>query len=192
MFEAVRGAIRLGPGTLRLRGALVVAADRVVCRAARRRRTVGQELRRAAARSRSGFRPENVLVVRATVPGGTPKDANRYFKDVLDRISSLPGVMAAGATMAPPGHVESEGAYYVDSDAAVERRRAIRRQIHRDAWYIRRARDSRGAGRDFDERDGLDAPFTAVINEALARTSLPRRGIRSGERSFVPSIRTRA
>ena len=29
------------------------------------------------------------------------------------------------------------------------------------------------AGRDFDERDSYDAPFTAVVNEALVRTSFP-------------------
>jgi putative ABC transport system permease protein len=64
-----------------------------------------------------GFRPENVLVMRATVPvqpSVAIERARKFFKDALSEIVRLPGVTAAGATMAPPGSVESTGKYFVD------------------------------------------------------------------------------
>jgi len=64
-----------------------------------------------------GFRPENVLVMRATVPaplGVASQVPSQFFKDVLSQIATLPGVLAAGATMAPPGYVDSTGFYFVD------------------------------------------------------------------------------
>ena len=64
-----------------------------------------------------GFQPEHVLVMRATVP--TPQSAGiertrQFFRDTLAQAATVPGVLAAGATMAPPGHVDSVGAYLLD------------------------------------------------------------------------------
>ena len=65
-----------------------------------------------------GFRPENVLVMRATVPApGFPvaiERTRRLFKEMLAWVRTLPRVLAAGATMAPPGYVDSTGAYLID------------------------------------------------------------------------------
>lgn len=121
-----------------------------------------------------GFRPEHVLVVRATVPGVALQDANRYFKDMLDRVAGLPGVTAAGATMAPPGRVESDGGYFVDQLPArltVQGPSAVRSVVTPGTFAALGIPVV--AGRDFDERDSYDAPFTAVVNEALVRTSFP-------------------
>src|SRR6266567_4497095 len=60
-----------------------------------------------------GFRPENVLVMKATGPGNI-RDTNLFFKDVLTQIAALPGVKATGATMSLPGHLGSDGPYYFD------------------------------------------------------------------------------
>jgi putative ABC transport system permease protein len=64
-----------------------------------------------------GFRPQNVLVMRATVPAPPSEDierARRFFSDMLDQLAKTPGIVAAGATMAPPGYVDSMGAYLLD------------------------------------------------------------------------------
>jgi predicted lysophospholipase L1 biosynthesis ABC-type transport system permease subunit len=64
-----------------------------------------------------GFRPERVLLMKTSLPVSGPEGeahARRFFKQVLSAISSLPGVSAAGATMGPPGDVESAGAYWID------------------------------------------------------------------------------
>lgn len=124
-----------------------------------------------------GFRPENVLVMRATTPGSTPVDierANRFFEDVLAHVSTLPGVLAAGATMAPPGHVDSTVRYFVDhipTPPTAHGPSAVLSVVAPGTFAalgipLRK-------GRDFDDRDTLDAPFTAVINEELARRSFP-------------------
>ena len=55
--------------------------------------------------------------MRATVPaplGVASQVPSQFFKDVLSQIATLPGVLAAGATMAPPGYVDSTGFYFVD------------------------------------------------------------------------------
>jgi predicted permease len=160
-------------GTLRLRGTLVVAqiAFSVVLLAG-----AGLLIKSFVALQTValGFRPENVLVVRATVPGAALKDSNQYFKDMLDRVSHLPGVIAAGATMAPPGRVESDGVYFVDtlpSRLTLQAPSAVRSVVTPGTFAALGIPVVRG--RDFDERDSSDAPFTAVVNEALVRTSFP-------------------
>jgi putative ABC transport system permease protein len=160
-------------GTLRLRGTLVVAqiAFSVVLLAG-----AGLLIKSFVALQTValGFRPENVLVVRATVPGAALKDSNQYFKDMLDRVSHLPGVIAAGATMAPPGRVESDGGYFVDtlpSRLTLQAPSAVRSVVTPGTFAALGIPVVRG--RDFDERDSFDAPFTAVVNEALVRTSFP-------------------
>ncbi len=46
------------------------------------------------------------LVMRATVPVPIQVQAAKgFFQDLLPEIASMPGVLAAGATMAPPGHL---------------------------------------------------------------------------------------
>ena len=37
-----------------------------------------------------------------------------FFKDLLAEVSHLPDVLAAGATMSPPGRVDSSGGYWID------------------------------------------------------------------------------
>src|SRR5207244_10666432 len=62
-----------------------------------------------------GFQPERVLVADATVATPHPRQpAPPFFRDLLAAISNVPGVVAAGATMAPPGRVDSTGAYWID------------------------------------------------------------------------------
>ena len=161
-------------GMLRLRGTLVVAqiAFSVVLLAG-----AGPLIKSFVALQTVtlGFRPENVLVARATVPGVALKDSNQDFKDMLDRISHLPGVIAAGATMAPPGRVESDGGYFIDKlplRLTLQAPSAVRSVVTPGTFAALGIPLVRG--RDFDERDSYDAPFTAVVNEALVRTSVPR------------------
>jgi hypothetical protein len=47
----------------------------------------------------------------------------QFFRAMPVRVGTLPGVLAAGATMAPPGYVDSTGAYLLDQLPAPECRR---------------------------------------------------------------------
>ena len=65
-----------------------------------------------------GFRPERVLLMKASYPASDPageERARRFFKQLVSRhLPTAPGVSAAGATMGPPGHIESAGGYWPD------------------------------------------------------------------------------
>ena len=121
-----------------------------------------------------GFRPENVLVMRATVPGPLAESilrARQFFGGVLSEISRLPGVLAAGATMAPPGKVESTGFYFVDHLPAQRdpsTAPAVVLDIVTPGTFAALGIPLR-SGRDFDDDDTFDRPFVAVVNEALVQ-----------------------
>jgi hypothetical protein len=123
-----------------------------------------------------GFRPENVLVMRATVPAPAfPAGVERtrqFFKEMLARAGTLPGVLAAGATMAPPG-VYSTGAYVIDRLPAKpdwSRAPSVVLSVIAPGTFAALGIPLR-SGRDFSDSDAPDRPFVAVVNEALARQS---------------------
>jgi predicted permease len=125
-----------------------------------------------------GFRPENVLVMRATVPAppsvGIAR-ARQFFKDMLSQVAALPGVQAAGATMAPPGYVDSTGAYLIDQLPAQPdwtRAPSVVLSIVAPGTFAA-LRIPLKSGRDFSDSDTLDRPFVAVVNESLAGRSFP-------------------
>jgi putative ABC transport system permease protein len=174
----------MGGGLIRIRGVLVVAeiALAVVLLSG-----AGLLIKSFVALNQValGFRPENVLVMRATVPRlNTPDEAqraNRFFKDVLSKTASLPGVLAAGATMAPPGHVfgpggqESRGVYFLDHmpanpDFSAPGAPIAAINIVAPGTFAALGIPLKG-GRDFNDNDSYDRPFVAVINEALVRKS---------------------
>jgi putative ABC transport system permease protein len=127
-----------------------------------------------------GFQPDRVLVVDATVATPDPRQpATLFFRDLLAAISKMPGVVAAGATMAAPGRVDSTGAYWIDHVPQPSEMRIGSSNVNSivapgtfTALGIPLVR-----GRDFDDRDVRDAPMTAVVNESLARRALPGQDI---------------
>ncbi|HXR74896.1 MAG TPA: ABC transporter permease [Bryobacteraceae bacterium] len=129
-----------------------------------------------------GFRPEHVLVMKTSLPVSGPEGeahARRFFKQVLSAISPLPGVSAAGATMGPPGDVESAGAYWIDhspkpKEAAFTPQDAAVYSVVTPGTFAALGIPLK-RGRDFEDRDSVNAPLTAVINEALARKAFPGR-----------------
>src|SRR5262252_4972768 len=129
-----------------------------------------------------GFRPENVLVMRATVPAPLPV-ATQFFKDVLPQIVTLPGVLAAGAVMAPPGHFftpggqESSGRYFTDympekPDFASPTLAEAAMNVVSPGAFAALGIPLK-SGRDFNDDDTRDRPAVAVVNEALVRRSFP-------------------
>jgi predicted permease len=124
-----------------------------------------------------GFRPERVLVVGTSVPASdleSARRATRFYKQLLPALRAIPGVLAAGATMAPPGHTGSDGSYWIDHLPAtldISGPQAVFSVVSPATFPTLGIPLQRG--RDFNDRDTYDAPFTAVINEALARHAFP-------------------
>ena len=158
-------------GTRRLRDALVVGqlAMAVVLLA------IGTLLMKsfvALQHTPLGVRPENVLVMDASVATSDPNaNASLFFRDLLADVSLLPGVLAAGATMSPPGRVDSRGGYAIDHPPAdvgsPDRRHAVLSIVSPGAFAALGIPLVRG--RDFDDGDRQGAPLVAIVNETLVR-----------------------
>jgi predicted permease len=123
-----------------------------------------------------GFQPEHVLVMESSVPASdlnSARRATRFYKDLRLDLATLPGVSAVGGTRSTPGEVTSEGSYFIDHLGALTPNtpQAVLSVVTPGAFAALGIPIKRG--RDFDESDTYDAPFTAVINEALARKSFP-------------------
>jgi predicted permease len=121
-----------------------------------------------------GFRPENVLVMQTNMAAAPPA-VRQFFRNVMPQIAALPGVSAAGATNALPGHVQSMGPYFFDRmppkvELASAPSTAI--TIVAPGAFAALGIPLR-AGRDFDDRDTADRPPVAIVNEAMVRKSLP-------------------
>jgi putative ABC transport system permease protein len=162
-------------GIVRTRGALVVAetALAVVLLSA-----AGLLLKsfRTLQSVNLGFRPERVLTMKATVPAPIPA-ARQFFDDVLPQIRALPGVLAAGATMALPGQFDSMamGPYFFDHLPPQREWPAAPSAVISVAapGTFRALGIPLKSGRDFNDSDSSDEPPVAVVNEALVRKSLP-------------------
>jgi predicted permease len=124
-----------------------------------------------------GFRPEHVLVMESSVPAGdlaSARRATRFYKDLLADLATLPGVSATGATRTLPGSVASNGGYWIDhlpSELNIGAPDAIYSVVTPGAFAALGVPLKRG--RDFNDADGYEAPFTAVISEALSRKAFP-------------------
>jgi len=124
-----------------------------------------------------GFRPQRVLVMEANVPASgleSARRATRFYKDFLAEAATTPGVLSAGATRTTPGNVSSDGGYWLDH---------LPKELNVTAPQAVFSVAAPGtfatlgipllSGRDFDESDTYDAPFSAVINQKLARDAFP-------------------
>jgi len=121
----------------------------------------------------AGFEATNVLLVQADAinAGHRGPRATQFFSDLLDKVTSLPGVQSAAMSWAPPvsrgmgnnGSVSIEG-------------RAPRPGEDRVVWsnfvsprYFETIGQRLLAGRDFTGRDRQGAPRVAIINQSMAR-----------------------
>jgi predicted permease len=133
-----------------------------------------------------GFQPANVLLMRTTVPLPVER-AHAFFRGLLAGVAALPGVIASGATMGPPGHVESSGAYWLNR---IPERLDLSTGTP-DVLSVVAPGTFRAlgiplvSGRDFNDADGENAPFVAIVNESVARKSFPS-GDAVGSTIFCP------
>ncbi len=122
-----------------------------------------------------GFDSDRLLVVRTAVPIKGRDDAPRataMYRDLLADLRALPGVETVGGVTSLPTAVRSNGRYTVEGVPAPANGRgpqAILNVVTPD--YFKTLRVPLRSGRDFADGDRLDAPFVAIVNESLARTS---------------------
>lgn len=146
-----------------------------------------------------GFEDETVvLATLAPNPDryATPESVDDFYRNLLDRVRAMPGVLAASTTYSPPlaGNdfwttVVAEGADPETADAD-EAGMVIVRDGYFEANGIPLLR-----GRDFGPQDRLGEPLVAIVNETMARRLWPgddplgkrffrTRGVRGNAESF--------
>jgi predicted permease len=124
-----------------------------------------------------GFRPQNALVVKVSVPtsDSTPAARDAYYEGVLNAIRALPGVVAAGSVRDLPTRGNGE---MVRADAIglpVSRPdEAPNVQFHHISGDFFKAMGiPLRAGREFQSTDRRGAPFVVIVNEELVKRYWP-------------------
>ena len=128
-----------------------------------------------------GFRPDHVLTLRVPVgsftqsrPAGkydTKPRQMAYYREILQRVQSVPGVRAAAIVNNPPlSDVSTSLALgFTGPDGKVQP--TLARTISPD--YFAAMGIALISGRTFTDRDQTGAPGVAIINETLARQLFP-------------------
>jgi predicted permease len=126
-----------------------------------------------------GFRPENTLTFRLSLPDAKYKEPGRrisYYEDLLQQLRALPGVKSAGAASAPPlgGHwgmfFNAEGA----PPLGPNEQNPVVLTVVATPGYFEAIGMTLLAGRSFDVRDGdPKGPKIAIVNETFARRYWP-------------------
>ena len=126
-----------------------------------------------------GFRSEKIVVMETDVPASdetSSRRATQLYKAFLTDAAAIPGVTAASATRDLPGQGSSNGIYWIDHLPPQEQWSMSGPQAVMSVvtpGYFRTMSIPIASGRDFSGHDTFDAPFTALINEALAKQAFP-------------------
>ena len=124
-----------------------------------------------------GFQTESLLVMRMEMLRSRYPEAeerNAFLRDVLERVSALPGVSSAGAALALPfsGAAASLHFSVLDRPESADEDLVTEYQVVTPDYFRAMGIPLRG-GRTVDDRDDQSAPLVAVINETLARWQWP-------------------
>jgi putative ABC transport system permease protein len=125
-----------------------------------------------------GFRPDHVLTMRISLPEvkySKPEQIRAFYRDVLERVSSLPGVQEAGAiNLLPLSGLNASGTATMDTHAVPPSEATPEvdvRVVTPGAFQALGV--TLVSGRYLDERDTDQAPPVAVVDETLAKTYWP-------------------
>ncbi len=119
-----------------------------------------------------GFTRHNILIVSADVePSGIPagKRAATY-REILDRLRALPGVTSAASSLLTPIGREGWAQPVKPEGFAAKSPRDTLMFFNRvSPGYFATLRTPILLGRDFNDRDGMNAPKAMIVNETVAR-----------------------
>jgi putative ABC transport system permease protein len=122
--------------------------------------------------------PEKVLTMRTVLPRTKYEDVakrNAFFRQVLERVENLPGVISAGYTTAVPlAWKGGTSGFYPEgltNPVAGMAYDANHREV--SANYLKAMNIALKQGRYFDQRDNEQAVPVVIINETMARQYWP-------------------
>jgi putative ABC transport system permease protein len=120
-----------------------------------------------------GYEPAGVLTAKIDPAGPTfqqPGRTNAFYRELLTRVSSIPGVSEVGII----NSLNSGWSFTIDEHpplASEQRPQAQSNQV--SAGYFRAQGIPLRAGRFFDDHDAEGAPLVVVIDESIARRDFP-------------------
>ncbi len=124
--------------------------------------------------ARLGFNPENVLTFSVAPTGERYRTASQqtlFYRQALERLRALPGVLEAGVVNSLPPYSEASGAISI-----AEHGSHVDEDLPHGAFtvaspgYFQSLEIALVRGRTFSARDSTEAPKVAVINQTLAHT----------------------
>ena len=171
--EAARGASAHATGR-RLRGALVVAQVALTLVLLVGAGLLGRSFV-ALLRVDPGFRTDSAVAMTLSLPSSEDKDRQKrnalFYRQLLERLGRLPGVVAVGGIDALPlTDTGADGTFLIDNDPAHTGHADYRRA---SPGYFAAMGIPLLRGRVFDESDKPDAPPVAVVSQSLAQKYFP-------------------
>lgn len=117
----------------------------------------------------AGVRTSSILTMSTTLPQSsysTPESAVRFYREIVERLESIPGIDRASVSTALPldGVRQGEGIGMPGREGGGS---ADYKRI--DLNYLDTLEIPLIAGRGFEEKDGVNTPPVALINEQLAK-----------------------
>jgi putative ABC transport system permease protein len=120
-----------------------------------------------------GFDPNNLLTLRVSLPESQYRDSIKsaaFQEELLRRLRAIPGVQGVGATTNLPLEGGSGTYYWIETEPKPEEGKAPTSQYRGTSpGYFATMRIPLVRGRDFTERDRVDAPLVVLVNQAFVR-----------------------
>lgn len=124
-----------------------------------------------------GFSPEHVLAASYQLPKeqySTQTSVDNFSRDVIERLMTKPGAVAAGITNSlPTANNGGLAAYTVEGQPVASWKLTFAAFVITDGEYFRTIGIPLMAGRTFTPDDRAGAPLVVIVNEAMAKHCWP-------------------
>jgi hypothetical protein len=129
------------------------------------------------ARARLGFNPQQVLTIPLSLSGSQYADPAKqadFFRNVVERIQSLPGVESAGATSVLPESAPDRIPFEVAGQAVLRAEdRPLASRYFVSSNYFRVMSIPLLRGRQFELSDRAGASSVVIVNQTFVKRFLP-------------------
>src|SRR5437763_7302585 len=125
----------------------------------------------------AGFDATNIMTARAALPEsnyGKPEQAADFYKKLVERVSTLPGVQSAGAAWwIPLSGSEISFNFNIEEHPIATGQQPVAQVNVVSPDYFQTVRAPIRSGRAFNERDDRTAPPVAIVSESFAKQFFP-------------------
>ena len=121
-----------------------------------------------------GFRPERLLVVNFTMNTDRHEHYQQYYREVIDKVRTIPGVLAAGAAKDVPFRGNGERNSFVAPGMVLRPGddAPTAHMLNISDGYFKTIGTPILAGRDFLTQERADTPWVAIVNQAFVKQYL--------------------